>query len=116
MIINNCRRFLLLAFEELHSAGVADAQVAGDFRDADRLLVDLAPPIAGAVILLSIRTFMECLRVCSPCRRGCLRIEGSAGWWLCSRVVVGLASIAAGGRGHELSYPKLLVVDPDRGG
>ena len=30
------------------------------------------------------------------------------------RVAVGLASIAAGGRGHELSHPKLPVVDPDR--
>ena len=55
--------------------------------------------------------------MCSPCRRGCLRIEGSAGWWLAAalgRVAVGLASIAAGGRGHELSHPKLPVVDPDR--
>ena len=29
-------------------------------------------------------------------------------------MAVGLASIAAGGRGHELSHPKLPVVDPDR--
>ena len=42
------------------------------------------------------------------------RAAQGGGFAALDRVAVGLASIAAGGRGHELSHPKLPVVDPDR--